>query len=66
VGQRKHLRGRGLNIFLQKKEMKSSIMNRYFVCHRIASAVKEVEFVTCDTDQHLVVTKFSKRLSVSK
>jgi len=41
-------------------------MNRYFVCHRIASAVKEVEFVSCDTDKYLVVTKFSKTLSVSK
>jgi len=41
-------------------------MNGYFVRHRIASAVKEVEFVNCDTYHHLVVAKFSKRLLVSK
>jgi len=41
-------------------------MNRYFICRRIASAVKEVEFVNCDTYHHLVVAKLSKRLLVSK
>jgi len=46
VGQRGHIKSRGLNFFIWKKKRKSSIGNRIFVHHRIVSAVKRGEFVS--------------------
>ena len=45
VGQRGHSKSRGL-WFLRERKWKSSIGNRFFVHHRIVSAVKRVEFVS--------------------
>ena len=45
MGQRRHSRSRGLEFFLWDRKGKSSIGNR-IVHHRIASAVRRVEFVS--------------------
>ena len=46
MGQRGHCKSSGLYFFLWKRKQKSSIRNKFFVHHRIASAFKRVEFVS--------------------
>ena len=46
MGQRGHCKNRGLYFFLWKRKQKSSIRNKFFVHHRIVSAVKRVDFVS--------------------
>jgi hypothetical protein len=58
LGKKGHCNGRGLYIFQQKIKRKLSIGNRIFSHHRIASAVKRVEFVSdkvsCNSERWLV------------
>jgi len=46
VEKRGHYKNRGLYFFLLKRKRKSSMRNKFFVHHRILSAVTRAEFVS--------------------